>query len=438
MNKIFQLLEIAGQLLKRIIRGKDIPPSEATKLADQVRESIAMVDKGTSKIDDQIKQLRQIQDQIDAYEAGSPLAGVKVAGQESIEELLTQISKDTGATFDEIKDALRTEVNLGYAADDPKRLAILDDEGLREYIQVQYLMGNKDDITRTVLDAIGPRKNKADEYKDIFSGNKPKKNLGLTDDEIRFLSMDDATYKDLGKTDVGIPKPKGIQTEIDEAMKQLDIQQDKLRQVEEKMADPKNFDKMTQPGGIAKLMEEVDKDNILDLEEFRRRRAKDPVDDDGFAMGGRIGANAGIFVGKKVMDMMKKFGMKAPDKVADKQQIKNVIEDPNTDLEYRKTIKDEEGMITRQGTKPGQPTIEDIRDMIQNDPRYDKLTRAEMDKVVIKETIRADLAYNMGLSRAEARAIPDQTLEEMYRQGYQNKYGLANGGGVGTLFKRKK
>ena len=117
-----------------------------------------MVDKGTSKIDEQIKQLRQIQDQIDAYEAGSPLAGVKVAGQESIEELLAQISKDTGATFDEIRDAIRTEVNLGYAPDDPKRLAILDDEGLREYIQVQYLMGNKDDITRTVMDAIGPRK----------------------------------------------------------------------------------------------------------------------------------------------------------------------------------------------------------------------------------------------------------------------------------------
>ena len=437
MNKIYELLEIAGTLLKRILRGKDIPQSEATKLADQVRESIAMVDKGTSKIDEQIRQLKQIQDQIDAYEAGSPLAGVKVAGQESIEELLTQISKDTGATFDEIRDAIRTEVNLGYAPDDPKRLAILDDEGLREYIQVQYLMGNKDDIKRTVIEAIGPRKSKADEYKDIFSGNKPKKNLGLTDDEIRFLSTDDATYKDLGKTDVGIPKPKGIQTEIDEAMKKLDVQQEKLRQVEEKMADPKNFDKMTQPGGLAKLMEEVDEDNIIDLAEFRRRK-KDPIDDDGFAMGGRIHANAGVFASKKLMDMMKKAGMKAPDKVADKQQIKNVIEDPDTDLEYRKTIRDEEGMITRQGTKPGQPTIEDIRDMIQNDPRYDKLTRAEMDKVVIKETIRADLAYNMGLSKAEARAIPDQTLEEMYRQGYQNKYGLANGGGVGTLFKRKR
>lgn len=437
MNKIYELLEIAGTLLKRILRGKDIPRSEATKLADQVRESIAMVDKGTSKIDDQLRQLRQISDQIDAYEAGSPLAGVKVAGQEPIEELLKQISKDTGATFDEIRDAIRTEVNMGYAPDDPKRLAILDDEGLREYIQVQYLMGNKDDITRTVLEAIGPRKSKADEYKDIFSGNKPKKNLGLTDDEIRFLSTDDATYKDLGKTDVGIPKPKGIQTEIDEAMKKLDVQQEKLRQVEEKMADPKNFDKMTQPGGLAKLMEEVDEDNIIDLAEFRRRK-KDPIDDDGFAMGGRIGANSGLFASKKIMDMMKKLGMKAPDKVADKQQIKNVIEDPDTDLEYRKTIRDEEGMITQQGTKPGQPTIEDIRDMIQNDPRYDKLTRAQMDKVVIKETIRADLAYNMGLSKAEARAIPDQTLEEMYRQGYQNKYGLANGGGVGTLFKRKR
>ena len=53
--------------------------------------------------------------------------------------------------------------------------------------------------------------------------------------------MDDATYKDLGKTDVGIPKPKGIQTEIDEAMKKLDVQQEKLRQVEEKMADPKTL-----------------------------------------------------------------------------------------------------------------------------------------------------------------------------------------------------
>ena len=39
---------------------------------------------------------------------------------------------------------------------------------------------------------------------------------------------------------------------------------------------------------------------------------------------------------------MKKLGMKAPDKVADQQQIKNVIEDPDTDLEYRQTIRDEE------------------------------------------------------------------------------------------------
>ena len=33
---------------------------------------------------------------------------------------------------------------------------------------------------------------------------------------------------------------------------------------------------------------------------------------------------------------MKKFGMKAPDKVADKQQIKNVIEDPDTILSIGK------------------------------------------------------------------------------------------------------
>ena len=133
-----------------------------------------MVDKGTSKIDEQIKQLRQIQDQIDAYEAGSPLAGVKVAGQESIEELLTQISKDTGATFDEIRDAIRTEVNLGYAPDDPKRLAILDDEGLREYIQVQYLMEIKTTLQEQLWMPLVLEKVKQMNTK-IFSRDKPQR-----------------------------------------------------------------------------------------------------------------------------------------------------------------------------------------------------------------------------------------------------------------------
>ena len=75
--------------------------------------------------------------------------------------------------------------------------------------------------------------------------------------------------------------------------------------------------------------------------------------------------------------------------------------------------------------------------MVKNDPRYDKLTRAEMDKVIIKETIRADLAHNMGMSAREARNIKDSTLEELYRDQYQSKFGMAHGGGVGTLFKRK-
>ena len=58
---------------------------------------------------------------------------------------------------------------------------------------------------------------------------------------------------------------------------------------------------MTQPGGLAKLMEEVDKDNIIDLAEFRRR--KDPVDDDGFAMGGRVHANAGCLLVKNLWSL---------------------------------------------------------------------------------------------------------------------------------------
>ena len=67
------------------------------------------------------------------------------------------------------------------------------------------------------------------------------------------------------------------------------------------------------------------------------------------------------------------MGMKAPDKIADKKQIENVIRDPKTELERR--FKDDPVTGTP-ATPRNQPTIDEIRDMIQKDPRYDKLTAA--------------------------------------------------------------
>jgi glycosyltransferase involved in cell wall biosynthesis len=155
------------------------------------------------------------------------------------------------------------------------------------------------------------------------------------------------------------------------------------------------------------------------------------------AAGGRVGALKG-----GLMSLLKQFGMKAPDKIADKKQIENVIRDPITDLE--RIYKDRPSMGVK-ATPKNQPTIDEIRDMIQNDPRYDKLTAAQMDEVVKRETVRADFAYNMGISPEE---VDDQIVDMLMMEGYASKFGFNMGGlippqkgpmseGMGTLYRSK-
>ena len=148
--------------------------------------------------------------------------------------------------------------------------------------------------------------------------------------------------------------------------------------------------------------------------------------------GGRVKFFMGTTkVGSYLAKMFGKMGMKAPDKIADKKQIENVIRDPDTELE--RTFKD--NPITGQKATPkDKMTIDEIRDMIQNDPRYDNLTAQQMDMVVRRETTRADFAYNMGIKPEE---VDDGVVDLLMMEGYDKRFGFANGGGVGSLFKRK-
>jgi hypothetical protein len=150
--------------------------------------------------------------------------------------------------------------------------------------------------------------------------------------------------------------------------------------------------------------------------------------------GGRVKMSKAGSAG--LMAILKKLGMASPDKVADKKQIENVIRDPKTDLERVKEIPDPTNpdVPMRKGTAPNQPTIDEIRDMIQTDPRYDKLTARQMDQVVLRETVRADFAYNSGVRPQD---VPEEVIDMLIAEGYQSRFGFANGGGVGTLFKRK-
>ena len=150
------------------------------------------------------------------------------------------------------------------------------------------------------------------------------------------------------------------------------------------------------------------------------------------AKGGRVKFFMGTTkAGSYLMKLFGKMGMKAPDKIADKKQIENVIRDPDTELE--RTFKD--NPVTGQKATPkDKMTIDEIRDMIQNDPRYDNLTAQQMDMVVRRETTRADFAYNMGIKPEE---VDDGVVDLLMMEGYDKRFGFANGGGVGSLFKRK-
>ena len=104
-----------------------------------------------------------------------------------------------------------------------------------------------------------------------------------------------------------------------------------------------------------------------------------------------------------------------------------------TDTDLERIIKHTPATGTK-ATPEDRMTIDEIRDMIQNDPRYDNLTAQQMDMVVRRETTRADFAYNMGIKPEE---VDDGVVDLLMMEGYDKRFGFANGGGVGSLFKRK-
>jgi hypothetical protein len=200
--------------------------------------------------------------------------------------------------------------------------------------------------------------------------------------------------------------PKNIADEIEDVIKAGKQKDADLARVEEKMADPKNIDKMMEPGGFEKLMQEVQDEKIIP---FKPKKAE----------GGRIGLQLGG-IGK----LLAKMGMKAPDKVGDVKQTKNIIRDPETDLARGKD------------TPEGKKTIDELEQMFMDDPRYMGKNEEEILRIIDKEKIRADVSYNLGV---EPEEIPDDMIEMLYRDGYHKQF--ANGGkvtsGVGSLFKRR-
>lgn len=239
---------------------------------------------------------------------------------------------------------------------------------------------------------------------------------------------------DEGKTIEGVAETIDPEDAVLKNMKDMAKEAEAMRSQTEVITDFARRDQEQIAGAIETFNRMLDAgEDPADALQF----LKDTMKRTNNADGGRVGAKVG-----GLMSLLRQLGMKAPDKIADKKQIENVIRDPKTDLE--RIYKDRPSMGVK-ATPKDQPTIDEIRDMIKNDPRYNKLTAAQMDEVVKRETVRADFAYNMGISPEE---VDDQIVDMLMMEGYASKFGFNMGGlippqkgpmseGMGTLYRSK-
>ena len=393
---------------------------QKAEITDMLVDMQKRVEQGTEKIDNQIPVLQKILKDIERFEDPP-------TPKSTLTKKLEEYAKKTGVTKEEAKEALVDSANEAYPPGSPK---IIDsDEMLEAYIDTREKMGMKLDLLEDIIDRVelSPEVKKkiediakARDYKNIFetkdtripdrdaleftkfSTDKEESAFDLIRKGIEKGQIKEApsTYKDLGKTDVGIKKPSdmSIADEVEEALKINKQRQADLKALEDKMADPKNIDKMTKPGGLADLMQEVQDDKVIP---FKKPDKK--------AMGGRVGMQLGGGIMKALMSLMRK---------GDEKQIKGVIRDPKTDLER---LKD---------TDPKQPTIREMEDL-PGKLGYDERNKMKLQKLVEREKVRAILADQLGV---DPKDIPEENIDMAIAEGMGM---FSQGGGVGSLFKRK-
>jgi hypothetical protein len=376
--------------------------AQKAEITDMLVDMQKRVEQGTEKIDNQIPVLQKILKDIERFEDPP-------TPKSTLTKKLEEYAKKTGVTKEEAKEALVDSANEAYPPGSPK---IIDsDEMLEAYIDTREKMGMKLDLLEDIIDRVelSPEVKKkiediakARDYKNIFE----TKDTRIPDrDALEFTKF--STDKEESAFDLirkGIEKGQikeagmSVADEVEEALKANKQRQADLKALEDKMADPKNIDKMTKPGGLADLMQEVQDDKVIP---FKKPDKK--------AMGGRVGMQLGGGIMKALMSLMRK---------GDEKQIKGVIRDPKTDLER---LKD---------TDPKQPTIRDMEDL-PGKLGYDERNKMKLQKLVEREKVRAILADQLGV---DPKDIPEENIDMAIAEGMGM---FSQGGGVGSLFKRK-
>ena len=160
-----------------------------------------------------------------------------VGDSSALTSMLKQLADKTGLTPVQIRRAIVDNINAGYAPNDPKRLRLDDSESLERYLQTKLQYGDEQDLIDDVIEGL------YSSATDTILGSKRPKNISdeMAEDELLPFGSSGES-EDFVKT-LEQPKKGGLEGMLDDELKKINQEKQDLRRAEELMADINNFGK---------------------------------------------------------------------------------------------------------------------------------------------------------------------------------------------------
>ena len=149
------LLDFIKTLLTRTGKTKGLNNEAKNEIVQMLTEANESVLKGTKKIDDQIEELRKIEEQIFKAEKTSGEATTVVDRPQRMsatmfegpERSISFVAERTGLNIDRAKAAVLEKMNEAYPPGSPKRATIDDDDMIKAYLDNNLGLTSDDPIT---------------------------------------------------------------------------------------------------------------------------------------------------------------------------------------------------------------------------------------------------------------------------------------------------
>jgi len=418
--------EEAIKFVRRLFGKNNAAKTEITQLENDIKNLIEQVKAGDAKADEAFKPLEDIvrkMDDIakrDDVSVGPVLR--EITEDSPLTEILDDLAERSGATPDQVRTALVNRANEAYPPGDPKRMRFDDDKTLEAYTQSKIQMGAKEELLEDVIDAGAKDETmkklsmSPDEFKDMIGPGRSRSVYDeIAEDEMLPFGRSGEADKIKPPGSGGADDLEGL---IDRELKSIKQRNKDVERAEELMTDMDNFGK-----SFDEIMQMVQDEKIIP---FKPKKA----------LGGRVGAKTGLFtgIGKKAAEMMgdegllgilfnRIAGMKRADRMADQEQVKNIIRDPKTDLERVPT------------TPENKPTIREM-ESLPEDLGYKNPELRKFEDFIEREKVRVILADQM-TTKIGRQVDPTEITEDMIDAAIREGTGMFSRGGVAGLFKQR-